>query len=299
MRLRRECEVYLRHERGLSESSIYHCWRFADRFLTFRFPGEEGDLFQITPLDIVKFMQHLTSRKKPFRDKTLPGHLRNFFLFLFQSGKTMANLAPNIPCIAQRRGATLPRHLTPKQVETLIAAVRTDTPIGRRNYAMVLLLARLGLRAMEVIAIQIDDIDWRAGEILIRGKGQIHDRMPLPPDVGKALADYIRRDRVTTSRALFVSAMAPHKPFRHGNKLNAILKVAFAKTDLTPPVKYVGSHVLRHSLATNLVRRGASLAEVGDMLRHRSISSTLIYVKLDIEGLRSIAQPWPVKGGVK
>jgi len=298
-RLRRDYVDYLRHQRGLSERTIYHCWRFTVRFLKFRFPDGEWEYLQITPLDIVRFVQHLISRKKPLRDKTIPTHLRNFFLFLFKSGRTITNLAPGIPRVAQRSGVTLPRHITPEQVETLIAAVRTDTPIGRRNHAMMLLLARLGLRAPEVIAIQVEDIDWRAGEILVRGKGQRHDRMPLPRDVGEALADYIRRDRATTSRTLFVTNKAPHKPFHDSQVLNEILLEAFTKTGLKPPTKYLGSHILRHSLAMNLVRKGASLHEVSDMLRHRSRQSTMIYAKLDIDGLRSIAQPWPVKGGTK
>jgi integrase/recombinase XerD len=297
--LKRDYEEYLRRQRGLSERTIVHGWRFADRFLEFRFNGEEGDLSQITSHDIVRFMQHLTSRGKPLRDKTPPTHLRNFFLFLFRNGRTATNLAPSVPCIAHRHGATLPRHLTAEQVETLLAAVREDTPTGRRNYAIVLLLARLGLRAPEIVAIQIDDIDWRAGEILVRGKGQRHDRLPLPAEVGEAVAKYIRRDRITASRSLFVTHRAPHKPFSSGQRLNVILKRAFAKAGLKPPTKYVGAHILRHSLATQLVQRGASLAEISDMLRHRSRESTMIYAKLDIDGLRSIARPWPVAGGAK
>ena len=181
-------------------------------------------------------------------------------------------------------------------VEILINAVRSDT---RRHYAMVLLLARLGLRAQEVMAMQIDDIDWRSGEIVIRGKGKRHDRVPLPPDVGEALTDYIKLERRTTSRALFVSIRSPHQPFKRSRILNKILKEAFAKTELTPPPPYVGAHILRHSLATNLVRRGASLEETGDMLRHRTRASTMIYARLDLDGLRSIAQPWPVAGGAE
>jgi integrase len=147
---------------------------------------------------------------------------------------------------------------------------------------MVLLIARLGLRAPEVIAIQIDDIDWRAGEIIVRGKGKRHDCVPLPPDVGEALTDYIRQDRTTTSRALFVTGRPPHHPFKDGQVLNCILRRAFFKVGLKPPVPYVGSHMLRHSLATNLVKRGAPLEEIGDMLRHRSRASTMIYAKLDV-----------------
>jgi integrase/recombinase XerD len=291
--LRHGYEDYLRRQRGLSDRSIYHCWRLADRFLDHRFGDRDDDLQRVTPGDVVAFLQHLTMRKPPFRDKTPPIHLRNFFQYLFKSGLIDVNLAPGIPSIAQRYGARLPQYLKPAEVETLLAALPIDTPKGRRNYAMVLMLARLGLRAAEVVAIQLDDIDWRAGELMVRGKGQRHDRVPIPPDVGAAIAEYARRDRVTTARALFVTERAPNVPFGDGQVLNAILKDAFARTGLKPPCKYVGSHVLRHSLATHLVRQGASLSEIGDMLRHRSRSSTMIYAKLDIEGLRSIAQPWP------
>lgn len=298
--LRRDYENYLRRQRGLSERTIGHCWRFADRFLDFRFAKADVEMGAIIPGDIVAFLQHLTARKAAFRDKTPSTHLRNFFQYLFESGLTASNLAPCVPSVAQRYGTRLPRHLAPDQVETVLAAVRADARFGRRNYAIVLLLARLGLRAPEVVAIQLEDIDWRAGELVVRGKGQNYDRVPIPPDVGEALADYIRHDRVsTTSRALFVTAQAPHGPFRGGAMLNIILKKAFARTGVTPPCRYVGSHVLRHSLATNLIRRGASLPEVSDMLRHRSRASTMIYAKLDIEGLRSIAQPWPVSGGAQ
>jgi site-specific recombinase XerD len=297
--LRRDYETYLRRQRGLSERSIFHSWRIADRFLEFRFGETVGDLSRVTSADIVSFLQALTTRTPPLRDKTLSSHLRNFFRYLFKAGKTNANLALGIPSVAQRYGTRLPRHLTTEQVEIVVKAVRTDTAIGRRNYAMVLLLARLGLRAPEAIAMQLDDIDWRSGEIIVRGKGNRHDRVPLPPDVGEALADYIRSDRKTASRALFVTDRAPHRPFKDGQMLNNVLRAAFARTGLKPPAPYVGSHILRHSLATNLVQHGASLAEIGDMLRHRSRASTMLYARLDIDGLRSIAQPWPVAGGAK
>ena len=297
--LKREYEDYLRSQRGLSEKSIYDCWRFADRFLVYRFKGRRLDLSKIKAADIAGFMQHLISRGKPYRDKTPPTHLRNFFRFLFKSGKINVNLAPSVPRIAQRYGSTLPRHLTSEQVETLIAAVQADTAFGRRNYAMMLLMARLGLRAAEVIAIQIDDIDWRAGELLIRGKGQLHDRLPLPKDVGEALTSYIQQDRVSTSRALFVWHRVPHLPFTDSQVISEVLKKAFERTGLKPPTRYVGSHILRHSLATDMVRRGASLAEIGEVLRHRARRSTMIYAKLDVEGLRSVAQDWPAAGGAK
>ena len=294
--LRGDYEDYLRRQRGLSERTIGHCWRFADRFLDFRFGKADVEMSAIRPGDIVAFLQRLTARKAPFRDKTPPTHLRNFFQYLFKSGLTASNLALCVPSVAQRYGARLPRHLTPDQVESAIGGGPSRHAVGCRNYAMVLLLARLGLRAPEVVAIQLDDIDWRAGELVVRGKGQNHDRVPIPPDLGEALDRlYPAGSCLNVARAVRHGPSA-HGPFKDGQVLNAILKKAFARTGLTPPCRYVGSHVLRHSLATNLIRQGASLPEMSDMLRHRSRASTMIYAKLDIEGLRSIAQPWPISG---
>ena len=295
-RLKRDYEAYLRRQKGLSERSIFHMWRHADRFVDFRFGDEEPDFAAITATDVAGFLQELATQR---RDKTFSTHLRSFFSYLFKAGKTATNLAIGIPSVAQRYGARLPRHLTPEEVDSLIKAVRTESPAGRRNYAMVLLIARLGLRAPEIVAMQLDDIDWRGGEIIVRGKGQLHDRVPLPREVGEALADYIRLDRKTASRSLFVTERPPHRPFKDGQILNLILRGAFRRTGLKPPVPYVGSHLLRHSLATNLIRRGAPLEEISDMLRHRSRASTMIYAKLDIDGLRSIAQPWPIAGGTQ
>lgn len=294
--LRVDYEDYLVRQRGISPSSVYSAWRFADRFLDHRFGNGETDLAAIGVGDVVAFLQHLLGRKAPYRDKSAASHLRTFCQYLFQRGVTKTNLALGVPMVAQRWDARLPRFLSSDEIEALLVWVRDNSKHGLRDYAMLLLMARLGLRAPEVIAIQLDDIDWRAGELLIRGKGQRHDRLPIPADVGEAIASYIRHERISASRTLFVSLRAPNAPFKGGQIINAILKDAFAATGVTPPAPYVGSHVLRHSLATNMIRSGASLAEIGDMLRHRSRASTMIYAKLDIDGLRSIAKPWPVAG---
>jgi len=214
--LQSDYEDHLRRQRGLSEPTIYHCWRFADRFLNFRFEAADVTLSAIVPGDVVAFLQQLTSRKAPFRDKTPPTHLRNVLKYLFRAGLTPSNLALCVPSVAQRYNANLPRHIAPDQVEAVLATVRADELVGRRNYAMVLLLARFALRAAEVVAMQLDDIDWRAGELVVRGKGKNHDRVPLPPDVGEALEAYVQQDRKSTSRALFVSSREPHRPFKDG-----------------------------------------------------------------------------------
>jgi integrase/recombinase XerD len=295
--LKRSYEEYLIRQRGLSERTIFHTWRVAALFLSFRFGENAIDLPAITANDIAGFLQMMAARRPIKRDKTLSSHLRNFFRFLFQTGRIKVNLAQAIPSVAQRYGTRLPRHLSAEQVEALIEAVRTRNPNARRNYAMVLLIARLGLRAPEVIAMQLEDIDWRSGQIIVRGKGQRHDCVPLPHEVGQALADYIRQDRVSVGRDLFVTERAPHGPFKDGTILNDILGDAFRRTGLGPPAPYVGSHVLRHSLATSLLQHGASLEEIADTLRHRSRDTTMLYARLDTEGLRSVALPWPAAGG--
>jgi len=297
--LKDEYQIYLREQRGLSARTIYHGWRFADRFIIFRFKGRKPDFGKLKATDIADFMAHLTDREQPFRDKTPSSHLRNFFRFLFHTGRTVVNLAPSVPRIAQPPGLRLPRYLPPEQVERLLASLRRDTPRGRRNYAMVLLQARLGLRAQEVVAVRLDDIDWRAGELLVRGKGKRRDRVPLPQDVGEAIATYVRCDRKSKSRSLFVTTRPPYEGFVDAQVLNGVLEDGFKAAGIKPPTRYVGSHILRHSLATDMVSKGASLDEVGDMLRHRGRRSTMIYAKVDIEGLRSIARDWPSVGGAQ
>ncbi|MFP1133335.1 site-specific integrase [Asticcacaulis sp. W401b] len=288
-------ETYLVRQRGLSPRTIYHVLRFADRFLDHRFGDDMLDLRALNVRDVVAFMECLVTRKRPFRDKTPATHLRSFFQYLFAQGLTTTNLSLCVPRAHKPWGARLPRYLSPEEVETVVASVRSNPRRGTRDYAMLLLMARLGLRAPEIIAIQLDDIDWRAGELLVRGKGQHHDRLPIPPDVGEAISEYLREDRSSaTTRALFVTHRAPNRPFKDSQVINTILKEAFAATGVKPPTPYVGSHVLRHSLATKMVRAGASLEEIGDLLRHRSRATTMIYAKLDTDGLRSIAQPWPV-----
>ncbi|NTE95088.1 tyrosine-type recombinase/integrase [Agrobacterium tumefaciens] len=296
LELRAAYEDYLRRQRGLSERTIIDSWRFAEQFLDFRFPEDADDLGNISAGDIASFLQARVIQRAP-RDKTVPSHLRNFFRYLFKAGKTATNLTNAVPRVAQRFGTRLPRHLSLEQVDMILEAVRSTEPSSLRNYAMVLLMARLALRPQEVVTMQIDDIDWRSGEILIRGKGDRHDRLPLLPEVGKALADYIKLERVTTSRSLFVISRPPHRPFKDAQVLNDVLGKAYSKTGLKPPAPYIGAQILRHSLATNLVQNGASLEEISDTLRHRSRATTMIYARLDVEGLRSIAQPWPTEGG--
>lgn len=173
-----------------------------------------------------------------------------------------------MPGSRQPKPTGIPRYLEPEQVNRLIEVVRDHKKTGRRNYAMLMLIARLGLRAPEVTAIQLDDLDWRAGEILIRGKGQLQDRMPMSAEIGEAIVDHIQNERQGPERALFVSVKPPFKRFKDAQILRWILRDAYVATGISPPQAYIGTHILRHSRATDMLRKGASLAEIGDVLHH-------------------------------
>ena len=289
-------ETYLVKHRGLSPRSLPHALGFARRFLDHRFGEKPIDLGRLRPADALSFMEHALAGRH-YRH-AVATHVRNFLQYLFGCGATATNLALSVPKIAKRWGKRLPRHLSPEGVDAVLAWVRDNPRHGARDYAMLLIMARLGLRAAEVIAIQLEDIGWRAGELLVRGKGNLHDRVPISVEVGGALSRYLREERGPAScRTMFVTHRAPHRPFKNGQIINTVLKGALKATGQKPVTPYVGSHLLRHSLATQLVNTGASLDEVGDVLRHRSRTSTMIYARLDIDGLRSVAMPWPVVGG--
>ncbi len=298
-KLKAEYQIYLSRQRGLSEQTICNYCSFADRFLDFKFGEGLGNLSKITGIDVADFLQHVTQRIRPYRNKTLASGIRSFFRFLFQQEKIETNLALGIPSVAQRCARRIPYHLAPEHVEELIEASRTLSTYQwkKRNYAMVLLMARLGLRSTEVIAIRLDDIDWRNGLIVIRGKGGFHDKAPLLQDIGEAIADYVLHERKGTSRHLFVAYHPPHKPFDGAQVLNVILRQALEKTNIPRPKPHSVSNILRHSLATNLVQKGASLEEISNTLRHRSRTTTLLYARQDINGLLTIAPTWPLKKG--
>jgi integrase len=173
----------------------------------------------------------------------------------------------------------------------------TSRTEGRRNRAILLLLARLGLRAGEVAALDLDDIRWKSGEIVIRGKGDVLDRLPLLSDVGEALSTYLANDRPARipSRKVFFRLCAPVREIDGRGAIGSVVRKAIAKAGLRPQVR--GAHLLRHTLATRMIRAGASITEIAEVMRHRSPRTTSIYAKVDFEALRALAQPWPADGG--
>jgi site-specific recombinase XerD len=289
-------EEYLRAERGLSGATVAGYLPYVRRFVDERFGEQPLHPRELGPRDVSGFIVRYAPSMSPGRAKLMVAALRSFLRFLFQRGHTEANLAEAVPAVADWRLSTIPKYLSVEEIEGLLDACDQSTRTGRRDYAILVLLARLGLRAGEVVALELDDIDWRAGEIVVRGKGLLHNRLPLLPEVGDALAAYLRSDRpLVSTRRVFVCMRAPLRGFAGSGTVSTIVRRALERAGLNPPVK--GAHLLRHSMATEMLRRGASMAEIGEILGPRSPNTTEIYAKIDFASLRPLAQPWPVAGG--
>jgi len=289
-------EEYLRVERGLAPATLV-CYRPLVRcFVNECLSDQPVGPWELEPKGISSFIVRHAHSMHPARAKLMVTTLRSFLRFLFQRGQIEANLAQAVPTVAGWQQSTIPKHLSPEDVGRLLDACDRSTSAGRRDRAILLLLARLGLRAGEVVALRLDEIDWRAGKIVVRGKGLLRDYLPLLPEVGEALVTYLREDRPhLPTRRVFVRMRAPLRGFAGPSTVSTIVRRALQRAGLNPPV--MGAHLLRHSLATGMLRCGASIAEIGEVLRHRCPSTTEIYAKVDSAGLRSLAQPWPVAGG--
>jgi len=287
--------TYLREERGLAHATLINYLALVDRFLLDRFGKGPVRLAQLQARDVTRFVLRRAHTMSPGRAKLLVTALRSFLRFVFVRGETPIDLTPSVPTVADWRLAKLPKFIPAQDVQRLLRACDRRSATGRRDYAVLLLLARLGLRASEVVQLTLEDIDWTAGEFIVRGKGARHDRLPLPADVGEAVVQYLRRDRPRCpSRRVFICAKAPRQGFEGPSTVCTIVRRAIARAGLQTPTR--GAHLLRHSLATDLLRRGGSLAEIGELLRHRSPDTTALYAKVDLGALREVAQPWP--GGV-
>ncbi len=294
--LRSQYEVYLRQERALTEGTISEYVSIADTFVRERLPEAGPRLDALGAADVHDFLLARVARLAPKRAQYLGSALRSFLRFLFMRGETRTDLALAVLTVRRWRVSTVPRYMSPGDVERLLRSCDRTSTTGRRNHAVLLLLARLGLRASEVAALELGDVRWREGEIVVRGKGLVRDRLPLLPDVGEALALYVKQDRPhAASRHVFLCRRAPHRGFGHPSTVTTIVTRALVQAGLAPATR--GAHLLRHSLATAMVRRGASLAEIGQVLRHRSPNTTEIYAKLDFGALRDIALPWPTPRG--
>lgn len=289
-------DAWLRQHRGMSDARRLVHRNILNSFIAFCCTGTRTlhDLSAITVESVFAFADRFAGKS----NWRLP-YLRNILRYLFWSGKLPRELTDAVPRLRRRRPDGLPRHLEPDAVRALIDAVSGDSPRELRDHAMLLMMARLGLRGQEVIAVRLDDIDWRAGTMIVRGKAGQSDRMPLPVDVGEAMTAWVRHAKQGTSRHLFVCVRPPYQPLTSSQIIGKALRQAYERTGLTPPRGQFRLHALRHSLAMDLLGRGASLEEIGDVLRHRSHQSTLVYVRHDIDALRPLARSWPVPGAMR
>jgi site-specific recombinase XerD len=286
---------YLRQERGLSEATVTQYTPIVRRFLAERFPRRVPDLHQISAGDIAGFVQRQAERITTKYAPTVVTALRAFFRHLLHRGAVHTNLAACVPTIATWSLSKVPKFLPAAQIQLVLDSCDRDTAGGKRNYCILLLLARLGLRACEVVALTLDDIDWETGLITVRGKGKRVAQMPLPVEVGAAMAEYLSHARpACSSRRVFIREKAPLVGFANSIAICSLVDRALEKAGVESA--YRGSHLFRHSLATTMLNQGASLAEIGDLLRHRRPDTTAIYAKVDLVSLRSIALPWPGGG---
>ena len=285
---------YLTVERGLGGPTADVYASAVRPFLNGRISPEGLGLKRLSAADISTFIVARCPRQPRGTARLTVTAMRSLLDFLHLQGTIGQPLAQAVPSVAGWRLAGLPRGLEPDQVRNLLGACDRDSAKGRRDFAMLTVLIRLGLRAGEIAGLELDDIDWRAGEIVVRGKGGRSERLPLPSDVGEAIAAYLRDGRPASAegRSVFVRALAPRRALTRVG-VSEVVAAAARRAELPGQVH---AHRLRHSAATEMLRGGASLPEVGQLLRHRRIETTAIYAKVDRESLRRIARPWP--GGV-
>ena len=287
---------FLLEERNLAPRTIAIRRLVASRFLSEKFGSGPLKLSNLRAPDVTTFVQRHAHDHGPSSARTLVAGMRLFLRYLHYEGLIDADLSTTVPAVARWSFSTLPKHLSAAQVREVLCHCDRSTPLGRRNYAILLLLARLGLRAGEVVRLNLEDIDWENSRITVCGKGGQWAQLPLPADVARAIARYLHRDRPRCDcRRLFIRDYAPIGGFHRGAAIACMVKRALAKAGVESARK--GAHLLRHSLATDMLRKGASLNEIGELLRHKSPDSTAIYAKVDLKSLRTLALPWP--GGAR
>lgn len=284
---------YLQVERRLAEHTVGDAYLPAARLFLAGREGLDGlGLERLSAADVSMFLVAECSKRSVTGARDLASALRSFLRYLHLAGLIEVPLVWAVPSVADLRDRTLPRGLDPGAVRKLLASCDRRRTVGRRDYAILLLLARLGLRRGEVVAIQLEDVDWRAGELLIRGKGNRQDVLPLPVEVGEAVVCYLRCRPRCESRALFLRTTAPLQGLA-SHTVGWIVREACTRAGLPR----VGAHRLRHTAATEMLRQGASLAEIGLLLRHREQKTTAIYAKVNRKALRALARPWPSQEG--
>jgi site-specific recombinase XerD len=287
-----EYHRYLLTERGLAERTIEHYIEAAQAFLVSRAADDARVVKEWSAADILTFVQRRSIYRPSVHMQQLCTGLRVFLRYLCFRGHIDGDLSKCVPRIAHWRLATLPKSLSAEQIDRMLLGCRRNTGGGRRDYAVLLLLSRLGLRAEELRRLTLDDIHWQRGELTVRGKSRGPEPMPLPQDVGEALAAYLTHGRPASgSRSVFVRLTPPHDAYGNSNAFGHLVRHAMRRAAVDAPSK--GTHIFRHTLATEMLRGGASLREIGHLLRHRDEDTTRLYAKVDLVRLRTLALPWP------
>jgi len=287
---------YLRNERALAEAAVVNYVPFVRGFLADRFGDRPVRLLGLCADDVVRFVQRQAPRLHLKRAKLLTTALRSFLRYARYRGGITCDLASAVPTVANWSMASIPRAIPAEAVHRLLASINQRTATGRRDYAILLVLARLGLRAGEVVRLELEDIDWNAGSLSVQGKGDQRCALPLPAEVGAAIAAYLRYARPpSSSRRVFLRAKAPIRGLLGAQAISSLVRHNLIRADIQAPTH--GAHQFRHALATEMLGHGASLTEIGEVLRHRNPQTTMIYAKVDLESLRTLALPWP--GGVR
>jgi integrase/recombinase XerD len=287
---------YLLEVRALARLTIINYVPFIRSFLEDRFGSGRVTLSRLCASDVVRFVQRQAPRLHTKTAKLMTTALRSFLQYARYLGEVTLDLAAAVPIVANWSMTAIPRGISKEHVRQLLASIDRRTAVGRRDYAILLMLARLGLRAGEVVSLELGDIDWNLGQVNVRGKSGQRNRLPLTTEVGKAIAAYLQRGRPhSTSRRVFLRARAPICAFRGVSGIDSIIRHALQRAGIQATTS--GAHQFRHGLATEMLRQGASLSEIGELLGHRHPQTTKIYTKVDIKALRTLALPWP--GGVR
>lgn len=290
-------ERYLRDARGLADVTVRNRMYFAREFLSFCLSDESPDLAHLTAARVIDFVQRRATNLKVGRSKALTGTLRSVLRYAVVRGDIRPTMIDAVPTVASWELSNLPRAIKRDQTDRLLKSIDRRSPAGLRNFAILLLLARLGMRAGEVSRLELGDIDWREGILTIRPKkGDQNRHLPLSQEVGDALSAYLRGGRPRSQcRRVFLRLHAPTVGFTGPSPIGYVVLASLRRAGITAPTS--GAHQFRHGLATQLLGRGATLGEIGDLLSHRSPDTTRIYAKVDFKSLRQLTMPWP--GGVR
>jgi integrase/recombinase XerD len=284
---------HLLEAQALSRATCRQYIPFAEQFLTERFASGTVELGELCAADVVGFIRRQSSRLSPARAKSATIAMRSFLRYLRLRGDLAIDLAAAVPTVPNWSMTAIPRAIAPDHLRAVLDSCRRDTAVGCRDYAILLLLARLGLRAGEIVALTLDNVDWDRGCLTVVGSkvGQ-NSELPLPADVGSAIAQYLRRCRPRSDcRRLFLRVNAPIDGLGSQTSVASIVGAAIARAGVNPPHR--GAHQFRHALACEMLRQGASLTEVGSLLRHQHQKTTSIYAKVDFAALRPLSLAWP------